>query len=62
MREGGPKLQELESPEQDDREELIQSLIRSNGHLADDVAFLKRRVQEMADKYQEAYLRTQENL
>ena len=54
--EGDPKFQESKSPEKDDREELIQSLIRSNGHLADDVAFLKRRVKEMANKYHEAYL------
>ena len=60
--EGGPKFQESKSPEKDDREELIQTLIRSNGHLADDVAFLKRRVKEMANKYHEAYLRAQENL
>ena len=60
--EGGPKFQESKSPEKDDREELIQSLIRSNGHLVDDVAFLKRRVKEMANKYHEAYLRAQENL
>ena len=60
--EGGPKFQGSKSPEKDDREELIQSLIRSNGHLADDVAFLKRRLEEMANKYHEAYLRAQENL
>ena len=60
--EGGPKFQESKSPEKDDREELIQSLIRSNGHLADNVAFLKRRVKEMANKYHEAYLQAQENL
>ena len=54
--EGGPKFQESKSPEKDDREELIQSLIRSNGHLADNVAFLKRRVKEMDNKYHEAYL------
>ena len=53
--EGGLKFQESKSPEKDDREELIQSLIRSNGHLADDVAFLKRRVKEMDSKYQEVY-------
>ena len=49
--EEGPKFQESKSSEKNDREELIQSLIRSNGHLADDVAFLKRRVKEMANKY-----------
>ena len=41
---------------------LIQSLIRSNGQLADDVAFLKRRVKEMANKHHEAYSWAQENL
>ena len=61
-REESPKLQELESPKQDDREELIKSLIKSNGHLADDVAFLKRRVQEMTNKYYEVYSHAQENL
>ena len=60
--EGGPKFQESKSPGKDDRGELIQSLIRSNGHLVDDVAFLKRRVKEMANKYHEAYLQAQENL
>ena len=44
------------------REELIQSLIRSNGQLVDDVAFLKKRVKEMTNKYHEAYSRAQENL
>ena len=62
-REEGPRPQELESPspKPDDREDLIKSLIRSNGHLADDMAFLKRRVQEMTSKYYEAYSCTQEN-
>ena len=56
QREKGSK-----DPGQDDREELIQSLIRSNGHLAANVAFLKRSVEEIANKYQEACLRGQEN-
>ena len=61
QREKVPKNQGSKDPGQDDREELIQSLIRSNGHLAADVAFLKRSVVEIANKYQEAYLRGQEN-
>ena len=56
-----PKNQGSKDPEKDDREELIQSLIRSNGHLAANVAFLKRSVEEIANKYQEAYSRGQEN-
>ena len=56
-----PKNQGPKDPEQDDREELIQSLVKSNGHLAADVAFLKRSVEEIANKYQEACLRSQEN-
>ena len=56
-----PKNQGFKDSEKDDREELIQSLIRSNGHLAADVAFLKRSVEEIANKYQEAYLWGQEN-
>ena len=61
QREKGPKNQGSKDPGQDDREELIQSLIRSNGHLVADVAFLKRSVVEIANKYQEAYLWGQEN-
>ena len=53
--EGDPKFQGSKSSEKSDREELIQSLIRSNGQLADDVAFLKKRVKEMANKHHEAY-------
>ena len=60
--EGGPKFQGSKSSEKNDREELIQSLIRSNGQLADDVAFLTKRVKEMANKHHEAYSRAQENL
>ena len=60
-REKVPKNQGSKDLEKDDREELIQSLIRSNGHLAADVAFLKRSVEEIANKYQEAYLWGQEN-
>ena len=60
-REKVPKNQGSKDPEKDDREELIQSLIRSNKHLAADVAFLKRSVEEIANKYQEAYLQGQEN-
>ena len=62
-REEGPKPQELKSPSpnQDNREDLITSLVRSNRHLADDVAFLKRRVHEMTSKYYEVYSCTQEN-
>ena len=60
-RERVPKNQGSKDPEKDGREELIQSLIRSNGHLAADVAFLKRSVEEIANKYQEAYLQGQEN-
>ena len=56
-----PKNQGPEDPEQDDREELIQSLIKSNRHLAADVASLKRSVEEIANKYQETCLRSQEN-
>ena len=52
--EGDPKFQGSKSSEKNDREELIQSLIRSNGQLVDDVAFLKKRVK--------AYSRAQENL
>ena len=61
QREKVPKNQGPKDPEQDDREELIQSLIKSNGHLAADVAFLKRSIEEIANKYQEACLRSQEN-
>ena len=60
QREKVPKNQGPKDPEQDNREELIQSLVKSNGHLAADVAFLKRRVEEIANKYQEACLRSQE--
>ena len=60
-RERVPKNQGSKDLEKDGREELIQSLIRSNGHLAADVAFLKRSVEEIANKYQGAYLRGQEN-
>ena len=56
-----PKNQGSKDPEKDDREELIQSLIRSNRHLVADVAFLKRSVEEIANKYQEAYLWDREN-
>ena len=61
QREKVPKNQGSKDPEQEDREELIQSLIQSNGHLAADVAFLKRSVEEIANQYQEACLRSQEN-
>ena len=61
QREKVPKNQGPKDLEQDDREELIQSLVKSNGHLAADVAFLKRSVEEIANKYQEACLRSQEN-
>ena len=61
QREKVPKNQGPKDPEQGDREELIQSLVKSNGHLAADVAFLKRSVEEIANKYQEACLRSQEN-
>ena len=61
QREKVPKNQGSKDPEQEDREELIQSLIKSNGHLAADVAFLKRSVEEIANQYQEARLRSQEN-
>ena len=61
QREKVPKNQGPKDPEQDDREELIQSLIKSNGHLAADVAFLKRSVEEIANKYQEACWQSQEN-
>ena len=61
QREKVPKNQGYKDPEQEDREELIQSLIKSNGHLAADVAFLKRSVEEIANQYQEACLRSQEN-
>ena len=60
QREKVPKNQGSKDLGQDDREELIQSLIRSNGHLVADVAFLKRSVEDIANKYQEAYLRGQE--
>ena len=60
-REKVPKNQGPKDPEQDDREELIQSLIKSNGHLAADVAFLKRSIEQIANKYQEACLQSQEN-
>ena len=60
--EGDPKFQGSKSSEKNDREELIQSLIRSNGQLVNDVAFLKKRVKEMANKHHEAYSRAQENL
>ena len=56
QREKVPKNQGSKDPGQDDREELIQSLIKSNGHLAADVAFLKRSVEEKANKYQETCL------
>ena len=56
-----PKNQGAKDPEKNDREELIQSLIRSNGHLAADVASLKRSVEEIINKYHEAYLWAQEN-
>ena len=49
-----PMNQGSKDPEKYDREELIQSLIRSNGHLVADVAFLKRSVEEIVNKYQEA--------
>ena len=61
QREKVPKNQGSKDLEKDDREELIQSLIRSNGHLVANVAFLKRSVEEIANKYQEAYLRGPEN-
>ena len=61
QREKVPKNQGSKDPGQDDREKLIQSLIKSNRHLAADVAFLKRSVEEIANKYQEACLRGQEN-
>ena len=38
-----PKTQGPKDPEKNDREELIQSLIRSNGHLATNVASLKKK-------------------
>ena len=60
QREKVPKNQGSKDPGQDDREELIQSLIRSNRHLKADVAFLKRSVEDIANKYQEAYLQGQE--
>ena len=50
------KNQGSKDPRQDDREELIQSLVKSNGHLAADVTFLKRSAEEIANKYQEACL------
>ena len=45
-----PKTQGSKDPEKNDREELIQSLIRSNGHLAADVASLKRSLEEIANE------------
>ena len=57
-----PRTQGSKDPEKNDREELIQSLIRSNGHLAADIASLKRSIEEIVSKYHEAYLRTQRKL
>ena len=50
-----------ESKQQNPEEEesLIQTLIRSNGHLAADVTFLRRCIHEMAVKQKELYLRSQ---
>ena len=45
-----PKTQRSKDPEKNDREELIQSLIRSNGHLVADVASLKRSLKEIVDE------------
>ena len=45
-----PKTQGSKDPEKNDREELIQSLIRSNGHLVANVASLKRSLKEIVDE------------
>ena len=45
-----PKTQGSKDPEKNDREELIQSLIRSNGHLAANVVSLKRSLEEIANE------------
>ena len=45
-----PKTQGSKDPEKNEREELIQSLIRSNGHLVADIAFLKRSLKEIVDE------------
>ena len=45
-----PKTQRSKDLEKNDREELIQSLIRSNGHLVADVASLKRSLKEIVDE------------
>ena len=45
-----PKTQGSKDPEKNDQEELIQSLIRSNGHLAANVASLKRSLEEIANE------------
>ena len=45
-----PKTQGSKDPEKNDREELIRSLIRSNGHLVADIASLKRSLKEIVDE------------
>ena len=45
-KEGSPKFQRSMSSEKNGREELIQSLIRSNGQLVNDIVFLLKWVKE----------------
>ena len=46
-----------QNPEEE--EDLIQTLIRSDGYLAADVTFLRRHIHKMAAKQKELYLRSQ---
>ena len=54
-----PNAESQQQDNSEERQDLIQALIRSNGHLAADVAFLRRCIHEMTTKQKELYLRSQ---
>ena len=54
-----PNAESQQQDNSEEREGLIQALLRSNGYLAADVAFLRRRIHKMTAKQKEIYLRSQ---
>ena len=54
-----PNAESQQQGNSEEREDLIWAFIRSNGHLAADVAFLRRHIHKMTAKQKELYLRSQ---